>query len=173
MLRETALSSVRRSIMQHLALNFVSSKRKQDTERQNDHTVTLTSLKIKGWPLLHCRFLCNHFFIHLSTSYIILFHFPFWFPPASLPFSCASSLPSLSSCYVFGSDIAKLIPTHRCISSISCFCFVKQQLNQCLLFPTHGLGKGWQLPSLLVRGWGMQKLTDSILQLSVCTCECV
>lgn len=58
---------------------------------------------------------------------------------------------SPSSCYAFGSDIAKSIPTYRCISSISSFCFVKQQFNQCLLFPTYGLVKSWQLPSLLVR----------------------
>lgn len=43
------------------------------------------------------------------------------------------------SCYAFGSDIAKSIQTHRCISSISSFCFVEQQFNQCLLL--HRLDK--------------------------------
>lgn len=37
-----------------------------------------------------------------------------------------------------GSDIARSITTRRCISSISSFCFVKQQFNQCLVWRWSG-----------------------------------
>ena len=121
-----------------------------------------------------------HYCISLSASH----HHSFcaflsdFFP---IPFLLLCLLPS---CYTFGSDIARSIPTHRCISSISSFCFVKQQFNQCLLFPTHGLDKSWQLPSLLVREaeeCRNQLLllllsiseTDSIPLLNVCTCKFV
>lgn len=68
------------------------------------------------------------------------------------PFLLLCVFPSCpSSCYAFGNDIARSIPTHRCISSIGRFCFVKQQFNQCLLFPAHGLDQDLQLPSLVGR----------------------
>lgn len=37
-----------------------------------------------------------------------------------------------------GSDFARSITTRRCISSISSFCFVKQQFNQCLVWRWSG-----------------------------------
>lgn len=82
------------------------------------------------------------------TSFLPIFlsHFLPLFIPVPLPLASLSVF-----CWAVGSDIARSIPTRRCISSISSFCFVKQQFNQCLVFPTHRLDKSWQLPSLLVR----------------------